>query len=314
MNALQQSLLTDEDRAALVARFGERVRFDAPLAPATWWKIGGPADATIGAETTADAAFVLQWCFKRKLPCIVLGAGSNLLVGDGGMRGIVLQLGGTYDALEVGVEDGQVVARAGASASLPQLVAQAASLGADGVDGLAGIPATLGGALRMNAGTDREIGEFVREVRIQTPSRPQPAPAWVGFAYRQTTLAREAIVADVTLAFPCGDPAAVRARTQDRLVRRKATQPVAVPNAGSCFRNPPGDWAGRLIEAAGAKGWRCGGAEVSSLHANFIINAGGAKALDVSTLLARVHRAVDATFGVDLHLEVHLVGEFVADV
>ena len=97
-------------------------------------------------------------------------------------------------------------------------------------------------------------------------------------------------------------------------MRRKATQPVAVPNAGSCFRNPPGDRAGRLIEAVGAKGWRAGGAEVSELHANFIVNAGGAKALDVSSLLARVHRAVDEEFGIDLHLEVHLVGEFVADV
>jgi UDP-N-acetylmuramate dehydrogenase len=197
---------------------------------------------------------------------------------------------------------------------LPQLVAQAASLGAVGIDGLAGIPATVGGALRMNAGTDREIGEFVREVRVQTAAKPEPAPAWVGFSYRQTTLPRDAVVADVTLAFECGDPAEVRARTQDRLVRRKATQPVAVPNAGSCFRNPPGDRAGRLIEAAGAKGWRAGGAEVSSLHANFIINVGGAKALDVSSLLARVHRAVDDAFGIDLHLEVHLVGEFVADV
>lgn len=313
MNAAA-TLLAVADRDALGERFAERVRFDAPLAPATWWKIGGPADATIAATSAADVAFVLQWCFRRKLPCFVLGAGSNLLVGDGGMRGVVLQLGGSYDALDVRVEDGYVVARAGASASLPLLVAQAATLGASGVDGLAGIPASVGGAVRMNAGTDREIGEFVREVRIQTPTRPQPAPVWVGFAYRQTTLARDAIVSDVTLAFPCGDPAEVRARTQDRLVRRKATQPVAVPNAGSCFRNPPGDRAGRLIEAAGAKGWRCGGAEVSTLHANFIINAGGAKALDVSTLLARVHRAVDAAFGVDLHLEVHLVGEFVADV
>ncbi|MGA2393139.1 MAG: UDP-N-acetylmuramate dehydrogenase [Candidatus Lustribacter sp.] len=313
MNAAE-SLLAAGDRDALSERFAERVRFDAPLAPATWWKIGGPADATIAAGTTAEVAFVLQWCFKRKLPCFVLGAGSNLLVGDGGMRGIVLQLGGSYGALDVRIEDERVVARAGASASLPQLVAHAASLGALGVDGLAGIPATVGGALRMNAGTDREIGEFVREVRIQTPAHPQPAPAWVGFSYRRTTLARDAIVADVRLEFPCGDPAEVRARTQDRLVRRKATQPVAVPNAGSCFRNPPGDRAGRLIEAAGAKGWRAGGAEVSSLHANFIVNAGGAKALDVSTLLARVHRAVDDAFGVDLHLEVHLVGEFVADV
>jgi UDP-N-acetylmuramate dehydrogenase len=313
MNA-SATLLADDDRAALAARFDERVRFDAPLAPATWWKIGGPADATIAAKGVDDVAFVLHWRFKRKLPCFVLGAGSNLLVGDGGMRGLVLQLGGSYDALDVRVEDGAVVARAGASAMLPQLVAQAASLGALGVDGLAGIPATVGGALRMNAGTDREIGEFVREVRVQTATKPQPAPAWVGFSYRQTTLPRDAIVADVTLAFECGDPAAVRARTQDRLVRRKATQPVAVPNAGSCFRNPPGDQAGRLIEAAGAKGWRAGGAEVSTLHANFIVNVGGAKALDVSSLLARVHRAVDDAFGIDLHLEVHLVGEFVADV
>jgi UDP-N-acetylmuramate dehydrogenase len=213
----------------------------------------------------------------------------------------------------VRVEDGAVIARAGASASLPQLVAQAASLGAVGVDGLAGIPATVGGALRMNAGTDREIGEFVRDVRIQTPARPEPTSAWVGFSYRRTTLPRDAIVADATLTFALGDPAAVRERTQERLVRRKATQPVALPNAGSCFRNPPGDTAGRLIEAAGAKGWRAGGAEVSPLHANFIVNVDGAKALDVSSLLARVHRAVDDAFGVDLHLEVHLVGEFVAD-
>jgi UDP-N-acetylmuramate dehydrogenase len=308
------TLLADADRAVLAERFDARVRFDAPLAPATWWKIGGPADATIAAHSTADTAFVLQWCFKRKVPCFVLGAGSNLLVGDGGMRGVVLQLGAGYDALDVRVEDGMVVARAGASAMLPQLVAQAASLGAVGIDGLAGIPATVGGAVRMNAGTDREIGEFVREVRIQTPVKPEPAPAWVGFAYRRTTLAHDAVVADVTLAFECGDPAAVRARTQERLVRRKATQPVALPNAGSCFRNPPGDRAGRLIEAAGAKGWRCGGAEVSTLHANFIVNVDGAKALDVSTLLARVHRAVADAFGIDLHLEVHLVGEFVADV
>jgi len=307
------TLLAAGDRAALAARFDTRVRFDAPLAPATWWNIGGPADALIAAESAADVAFALHWCFKHKLPCFVLGAGSNLLVGDGGMRGIVLRLGGAYDALDVRVEDGQVVARAGASAMLPQLVAQAASLGAVGIDGLAGIPATVGGALRMNAGTDREIGEFVREVRVQTPARPEPAPAWVGFSYRHTTLPPEAVVAGVTLAFACGDPAAVRARTQDRLVRRKATQPVALPNAGSCFRNPPGDRAGRLIEAAGAKGWRAGGAEVSPLHANFIVNLGGAMALDVSSLLARVHRAVDAAFGVDLHLEVHLVGEFVAD-
>jgi len=308
------SLLADADRTALAERFGDRVRFDEPLAGATWWNVGGPADAFANAATTDDVAFLLRWCRKRKLPWFVVGAGSNLLVGDGGIRGVVVRLGGDYDALDTRIEDGAVVVRAGASASLPQVVAQAASLGAVGVDGLAGIPATVGGALFMNAGTDREIGEFVRDVRVQTAGEPEPHPAWVGFSYRHTTLPRDAVVAEVTLAFPCGDPAAVRARTQDRLVRRKATQPVALPNAGSCFRNPPGDRAGRLIEAVGAKGWRSGGAEVSTLHANFIVNVDHASALDVSTLLARVHRAVDDAFGVDLHLEVHLVGEFVADV
>jgi UDP-N-acetylmuramate dehydrogenase len=308
------SLLAEADRTALHERFGDRVRFDEPLAPATWWKVGGPADALVTATGTEDAAFLLQFCRRRKLPWFVLGAGSNLLVGDGGIRGLVIRLAGSYETLDTAVDGDAVVVRAGAAASLPQLVAQAATLGAEGVDGLAGIPATVGGALFMNAGTDREIGEFVREVHVQTAAEPEPHPTWVGFAYRHTTLPRDALVAGVTLAFPRSEAAAVRARTQDRLVRRKATQPVALPNAGSCFRNPPGDRAGRLIEAAGAKGWRSGGAEVSTLHANFIVNVDRASALDVSTLLARVHRAVDDAFGVDLHLEVHLVGEFVADV
>jgi UDP-N-acetylmuramate dehydrogenase len=306
------TLLDAGDRAALRARFGDRVAFDAALAPHTWWKIGGPADATIAIGSSDEGTHALRWAFKRKLPWFVLGAGSNLLVGDGGIRGLVLRLGGDYAALDVRVDGDDVVVEAGGSASLPHLVAQAASLGAEGVDGLAGIPATVGGAVRMNAGTYREIGEFVREVRVQTPVQPEPHPMWIGFSYRHTTLPRDAMVAGVTLAFPRGDGAAIRARTQDRLVRRKATQPVALPNAGSCFRNPPGDRAGRLIDAAGAKGWRAGGAEVSSLHANFIVNVADATALDVSTLLARVHRAVGDAFGVDLHLEVHLVGEFVA--
>lgn len=307
------SLLDADARAELGALFGARARFDAPVGPLTWWKIGGPADAHLVVESDAEVASALRFARARKLPCFVLGAGSNLLVGDGGMRGLVLQLAGSTAELDVRVEGDAVVARAGGAASLPQLVAQAASLGAVGVDGLAGIPASVGGAIRMNAGTDREIGEFVREVRVQTPTAPEPHAQWLGFSYRRTTLARDAVVSDATLAFERGDVAAVRSRTQDRLVRRKATQPVALPNAGSCFRNPPGDRAGRLIEAAGAKGWRAGGAEVSTLHANFIVNVDRARALDVSTLLGRVHRAVRDAFDVDLHLEVHLVGEFTAE-
>jgi len=305
------SALDDADRLVLVGALGARVRFDEPLAAHTSWKIGGPADAFATVETSAELAAVLRLIFKRKLPWFVLGSGSNLLVGDGGIRGIVVRLGGEFAAIGVEAEAEAIVVHAGASASMPALVAQAASAGALGVGSLAGIPGSAGGALRMNAGTDREFGEFVRDVWVQTPAKPDPHAVTPQYFYRHSTLARDAVVARVTLAFARGEPAAVRESTQMRLVKRKHTQPLQFPNAGSCFRNPPGDHAGRLIEAAGAKGWREGDAEVSDLHANFIVNRGAARAADVAALLARVRRTVVERFGVELELEVHFVGVFV---
>ncbi|HMD02361.1 MAG TPA: UDP-N-acetylmuramate dehydrogenase [Candidatus Baltobacteraceae bacterium] len=311
-DALLVSLLEERDRALLREIFGARASFDAPLAPHTSWRIGGPADALLSVETSDELAQVLRLVAKRKLPWYVLGSGSNLLVGDGGIRGVVVRLGSEFARIDFDDETGAaVVVRAGASASLALLAGQAAGRGALGIDGLVGIPGSVGGALRMNAGTDREIGEFVREVWVQTPAKPAPHAVSPQYFYRHTTLARDAVVASVTLAFERGDATIVRERLQQRLVRRKESQPLQFPNAGSCFRNPPGDKAGRLIEAAGAKGWRQGAAEVSELHANFILNRGGARAADVAALLARVRRAVAEQFGVDLELEVHFVGVFV---
>jgi len=307
---LLQTLLDGADRAALTEIFESRVRFDAPLAPYTSWKIGGPADALIDVETTDELAQVMRFVFKRQLPWLPLGSGSNLLVGDGGVRGLVIRLGGEFTSIEFPEDSAHVIVRAGASSSLALLTAQAASRGAIGIGSLAGIPGSVGGALRMNAGTDKEIGDFVREVSVQTPTKPDPHPVTPQYYYRHTTLEQDAIVACVTLAFERGDPAAVRDEMQRRLVRRKKTQPLQFPNAGSCFRNPPDDKAGRLIEAAGAKGWREGGAEVSELHANFIVNRDNASAADVAGLLARVRRAVLEQAGVELELEVHFVGVF----
>jgi len=305
-----QSVLDPTARAALRETLGERARFDEPLGPYASWKIGGPADAIADIETTQELADVLGLTHKRKIPWFVLGSGSNLLIGDGGIRGIVLRLAGEFAFIKVEEEEGMVVVRAGASASMALLTTQAASHGAVGVDSLAGIPGSVGGVLRMNAGTDREIGEFVREAWVQTPSKPQPHAVTPQYFYRHTTLAHDAVVARVVLAFERGDPHAVRAQMQRRLVRRKETQPLQFPNAGSCFRNPPGDKAGRLIEEIGAKGRRIGGAEVSPLHANFIVNRGGATASDVASLLAEVRREVAERFGVELELEVHFVGVF----
>lgn len=305
------SLLNDDDRAQLVSILGDRVRFDAALGPFTSWQIGGPADAFAVVETEHELAATMRACFKRRIPWFVLGSGSNVLVGDGGIRGIVVRLAGAFADIAVRAEDDRVILEAGASATMAALTAKAATAGAIGIGSLAGIPGTVGGSLRMNAGTDREMGDFVVDVWVQSPAKPEPHAVGIQYYYRHTTLARDAVVARVTLAFERGDPKTVRAEMQARLVRRKSTQPVALPNAGSCFRNPEGDKAARLIEAAGAKGWRVGNAEVSTLHANFINNLGGASACDVSSLLARVRHAVAERFGVELQLEVHLVGVFI---
>jgi len=310
---MQRSVLTERGREELLTICGDLVRFDEPLAAYTSWKIGGPADAWIICEREAQVGELMRFCLRRRLPWFVLGSGSNLLIGDGGIRGLVLHLAGDFLSIEVVTSGDEVVVEAGASASMALLTAKAASAGAVGIDSLVGIPGTVGGSLRMNAGTDREIGEFVRSVWVQSPTKPEPTSITVQYYYRHTSLARDAIVSRVTLAFERGAVKAVREHAQRRLVRRKETQPIALPNAGSCFRNPPGDKAARLIEAAGAKGWREGAAEVSSLHANFINNLGGARACDVASLLTRVRRAVSERFGIELELEVHLVGVFTAE-
>jgi UDP-N-acetylmuramate dehydrogenase len=305
-----QSLLGLEDREALRAIAGERVRFDEPLAPYTSFQVGGPADAFVEVETSDEVATLLQLVRKRHLPFFVLGYGSNLLIGDGGIRGIVLRLGGSFATIAVREEENAVVVEAGASASMALLTTQAASRGAVGIASLVGIPGSVGGVLCMNAGTDHEAGEFVREVWTQTLSKPDPHLVTLRYFYRHTTLARDAVVARVLFAFKRGDSQTVRAEMQQRLVRRKKTQPLQLPNAGSCFRNPSGDKAGRLLEEIGAKGRRVGGAEVSTLHANFIVNRDNASASDIAALLAQVRREVAERLGVELELEVHFVGVF----
>jgi UDP-N-acetylmuramate dehydrogenase len=306
-----QNLLDERDREALLAIFGDRVLFDAPLASYTSWKIGGPADAFVTVTSEAQLAELMRLCLRRKLPWWIMGGGSNVLVGDGGIRGIVLRLAGDFAAVVVRPDETGVVVEAGASAGMALVTAKAASAGAAGIGSLAGIPGTIGGSLRMNAGTDREMGDFVRHVWVQSPSRPEPHSVSVRYLYRHATLEPDVVVSRVTLAFARADSRGVREEMQTRLVRRKQTQPVALPNAGSCFRNPDGGKAAQLIESVGAKGWREGGAEVSSLHANFINNVSGATARDVATLLARVRRAVFERHGIELILEVHLVGVFI---
>ncbi|MBV8198902.1 MAG: UDP-N-acetylmuramate dehydrogenase [Candidatus Eremiobacteraeota bacterium] len=306
-----RSLLTATNRRELRELFAECVSFDEPLAPLTSWRVGGPADALVTVHDEGRLAALLRFCLRRRMPWWVVGAGSNVLIGDGGVRGVVVRLAGTFNEVHVLAADSKVTVEAGGSANMALVTAKAASAGASGVDSLAGIPGTVGGSLRMNAGTDREFGDFISAVWVQSPSRPEPHEVGVAYFYRRSTLDRDAIVARAVLEFGREQSEQVRRELQSRLVRRKQTQPIALPNAGSCFRNPAGEKAARLIEAVGAKGWREGGAEISTMHANFINNVGGATAKDVATLLARVRRAVHERCGVELQLEVHLVGVFI---
>src|SRR5579863_1430859 len=238
-----RSLLNVRDRESLQGIFDVRVRFDEPLAPYTSWRIGGPADALVIAHDEDEVAALMRWCLKRRVPWMAIGSGSNMLVGDGGLRGSAIRLGGEFTAGAVETNDATVVVEAGASAGMAAVTARAASAGAAGIGSLSGIPGTVGGSLRMNAGTGREIGEFVREVWVQSLSKPKAHCVTLQYFYRHSSLARDAIVSRVTLAFPRNDPRTVREEMQARLVRRKDTQPIALPNAGSCFRNPAGDKA-----------------------------------------------------------------------
>ncbi len=241
------TLLRPDDREALRAIFGERVRFDEPLAPYTSWKIGGPADAFVTAGNETELAQLLRFCLQRRMPFGgSWAAGATCSSATAACAASWFGLPATSPACTFEATTARSSLEAGGSADMALVTAKAASAGAAGVDSLAGIPGTVGGSLRMNAGTDREIGEFVRTVWVQSPSRPEPHAVGVRYLYRRSTLERDVIVSRVTLAFARRRVRDVREDMQTRLIRRKKTQPIALPNAGSCFRNPDGDKAARL--------------------------------------------------------------------
>jgi UDP-N-acetylmuramate dehydrogenase len=285
---------------------------NASLARYTSWRCGGPAERLYVPAGRDDlAAFLRQ--LPADEPLTVIGLGSNLLVRDGGVRGTVLVLHAALNALALA--DGLVYAEAGVAS--PKVARFAANHGRAGAEFLAGIPGTVGGALAMNAGcyggeTWRAVARV--EVVLRSGAFEVRAPGDYAVGYRTVRRAdgapADGVFAAAWFCFPAGDGAAARARIRELLARRIATQPLDLPNAGSVFRNPPGDHAARLIEACGLKGHRIGGAEVSAKHANFIVNPGGrAQAADIEALIAHVREVVRARTGIDLEPEVRVIGE-----
>lgn len=286
---------------------GGRARFGEPLAGHTTWGIGGPAWCHGRAHSAAEAKAVVRAAAKAGVPVKALGRGSNLLVADGGFAGVMLSLKGELARVEI---EGQTM-RAGGGAHLPAAVKLAARLGLSGLEWAAGIPGSVGGAIAMNAGASGgQISDVLAEVDLLLPdaSRQTLPAAALKPAYRRGGLPAGALVLMATLRLGAGDPQAVAARTRAVLERRRASQPLDRRTAGSVFKNPPGDHAGRLIEAAGLKGHSVGPAVVSPRHANFIENQGGASAAQVLQLMDQVRHKVRERFGVDLEPEVEVVG------
>lgn len=301
-------VLTSEDLAReLRARLRGAVLSQEPMARHTSFRIGGPADLVVVAEDAEDLKAALHFARGSGLPVHVLGGGSNTLVRDGGVRGMVIL---TEKLQELRREGGEVTA--GGGVRISRLLAFCSRQGLAGLEFLSGVPGTVGGAVWGNAGAwGGEVADRLARVHLVTAEGEDLllARGAIPFAYRSSGLPAGAVIVRATFALAPGDPAAIRRRISRWLVQRNASQPVEFRSAGSIFKNPPGDHAGRLVDQAGVKGTRIGGAVISAKHGNFFVNLGGARAADVLALVNLARERVRATAGVELELEIRVVGE-----
>ncbi len=286
-----------------------RILFSEPLAQYTTFKIGGPADCLVFPSSVQDVAAVLAFAKKHTIPVTLLGNGSNVLVLDGGIRGIVVKFDKDFSAVRH--EGTKLIACAGAL--LKDVSLYAAAQGLAGFEFAVGIPGSIGGAVFMNAGAYESdmscvvasvtavssIGEVRRFLRED-----------LAFSYRHSVFQENHyVVCEVEINLQAGNEENIRQKMADLTLRRETKQPIEMPSAGSTFKRPPGKFAGTLIDQAGLKGFQVGGAQVSEKHAGFVVNAGGATAQDVLDLIAKVQRRVEARFGILLQPEVRILGE-----
>ncbi len=288
---------------------GDRLREDVSMAPLTSFRIGGAAALYLEPEDERDLAAASDAIRRAGIPVAILGKGSNVLVADAGFTGLVLRLGRGF---RWSAREGDLLS-AGGAMPLPALAGVALHHGLDGLAFAVAIPASLGGAVRMNAGAHggqmSDVVETVDVFRLDAGTRERVTGAAAGFAYRHSELPADGVVTGAALRLLPGDHGEIRAAMDDARRWRRETQPIAEPNCGSVFTNPPGEHAAALIDAAGLKGARQGGAHVSAKHANFIVTEPGATAADVVALIEVVRNTVEAETGVRLEPEVRVVGE-----
>ena len=290
---------------------GEAVSFDVPMSDYTTLKAGGCAEAVYRAGDLERLKRMIAFITQEKIPYLVMGKGSNLLVRDGGLNGVAVVLGGSLATIEHSSETGPSV-KAGAGLSLRKLVDFCTEKGLSGVEFMAGIPGTLGGAVAMNAGSwGREISEVIGAITVLTMKGNLEVRdrQKLVFRYRELDLADGDIIVNATLNMGLDRPAAIRKRVASNLKRRKERFPLDMASAGSVFKNPEGDHAGRLIDAVGLKETVIGGAMISPKHANFIINTGTSSASDIVALMDLAAERVKERFNIQLVPELKVVGK-----
>lgn len=302
----QPAALTD-----LRAALGKQVQEDALLAPYTSARIGGPADVLVTVRSADELARAVRVCWENGLPYYLLGAGSNVLVSDKGVRGVVILNRARGVEFVEGAEK-HVWAESGATFS--NVARRAAAQGYSGLEWASTVPGTVGGAVYGNAGAfGGDVAHDLLVVEMLTSAgREWWPPQRMEYGYRASILKRggtQAVILSAKFNLKYGIAAEIQAKIEQFNRRRKTTQPPGA-SMGSMFKNPPGDFAGRLIEAAGLKGMRIGNAEISPVHANFFLNAGETRAADIKTLIDLARKTVFEKFGVKLELEVELIGEW----
>lgn len=282
---------------------------DEPLSRHTTWRIGGPARWFCRVRTESGLASVLAGASAAAAPVALLGLGSNVLAADGGFPGVVIRLDGDFLRVAVDAASGRV--DAGGGAALGGVCAAAARAGLSGLEPISGIPSSMGGAVRINAGAyGGEIFQVLTSVRLvdRSGAARTAAASEIQHGYRWTSLVEtREIVASATLTLSPAPREEIEAKTRAVSDKRRGALP-SEPNAGSVFKNPPGEFAGRLLEQCGLKGARVGAAEVSERHANVIVNRGGATAADVLALMERMRGEVAERFGITLSPEVEMLG------
>jgi UDP-N-acetylmuramate dehydrogenase len=309
--------VTQDNESSLVQELrlisGVEIKVAESLARYTSMKVGGPADFFIEVTNGAALPRVLKALRRHQTNLILLGNGSNVLISDRGVRGAVVHLAGEFKRVEW-LEDGEIVwATVGAAYAMTQLVREAARKGYAGLEFAEGIPGTVGGALFMNAGAygselEKAIDQVDGLTREGEPIRLSRNE--MSFSYRDAHLPAGMVVTEVRMRLRPEDPVQISSRVRELVTKRKTSQPSGYPNSGSMFRNPPGDFAGRLIEAAGLKGKTIGRAQISERHGNFIVNLGNAKAEDIYGLMELARAEVRRRFGIELEPEVRLIGDW----